>query len=88
MNDQRHAHGFKRHACQFRTVRRRRSGHFASLYMRKKFTPACSNTAPFFNTRVSPMPSFPVHASCTNSASPSSLLQRGADLVLQGFEEG
>ena len=87
MNDQRHAHGFKRRACQFRTMGRSRSRHFCSLYMRKIHTGLLEYCAVFQYTGFAdtqlPSPYF-MH----KFGFAIFLLQRGADLVLQCFEEG
>ena len=87
MNDQRHAHGFKRRACQFRTMGRSRSRHFCSLYMREIHTGLLEYCAVFqyagFADAQFPRPCFMYKFGFAIF-----LLQRGADLVLQGFEEG
>ena len=87
MNDQRHAHGFKRRAGQFRTMGRSRSRHLGSLYMRKIHTCLLEYCAVFqyagFADAQFPSPCF-MH----KFGFAIFLLQCGADLVLQDFEEG
>ena len=87
MNHQRHAHRFKCRARQFRTVRRRRSGHFVAFHMRKIHARLLEYRAVFqyagFAHAQLARPFF------TRKHRPAVfLLKRGADLVLQVFQYG